>query len=217
MRKVEKFNDRLVMALKIRGMKAIELSERSGIDKGAISNYINGKYMPKQVNTHLIADALGVSEAWLMGYDVPLERPTGEMYQKVGLGYIRVPLFTPLCCGSGGFADDNVLDYIPVPNKGLSDHGEYFAQVATGDSMKDAGISTGDLLVFEKCSSPSPGMIGCFCLDENETVCKKFTTQKGLVVLKAMNSEFDDIIIDPATDYFVCVGKLKKVIKTYDQ
>ena len=66
--------DRIRQALDIRGMKQSELAEKTGIDKGQLSSYISGKYKPKQNNLDLIARALSVDEAWLMGYDVPMER-----------------------------------------------------------------------------------------------------------------------------------------------
>lgn len=66
--------DRIKQALDIRDMKQSELSEKTGIDKGQLSSYISGKYKPKQNNLDLIAKALSVDEAWLMGYDVPMER-----------------------------------------------------------------------------------------------------------------------------------------------
>lgn len=55
-------------------MKAVDLVQATGIGKSAISQYISGKYEPKQVAIHKIAKALNVSEAWLMGYDVPIQR-----------------------------------------------------------------------------------------------------------------------------------------------
>lgn len=66
--------DRIKEALEIREMKQAELVEKTGIDKGQMSSYISGKYKPRQNNLHLIAEALSVDEAWLMGYDVPMER-----------------------------------------------------------------------------------------------------------------------------------------------
>ncbi|MCW5197857.1 helix-turn-helix transcriptional regulator [Clostridium perfringens] len=55
-------------------MKQADLVNISGISKGALSSYISGTYEPKQRNIYKIAKALNVNEAWLMGYDVPLER-----------------------------------------------------------------------------------------------------------------------------------------------
>lgn len=70
----EPCNKRIKQALELRNMKQADLVERTGIGKSAISQYLSGKYVPKQKATHLIAKALNVSEAWLMGYNVPMER-----------------------------------------------------------------------------------------------------------------------------------------------
>ena len=59
--------DRLKEALYIRGMTAAELARQSGLDKGSISNYLKGKFIPKQNAIASMARALGVSPAWLMG------------------------------------------------------------------------------------------------------------------------------------------------------
>lgn len=66
--------DRIKEAMEIREIKQAELVEKTGIDKGQMSSYLSGKYKPKQGNLERIAKALFVDEAWLMGYDVPMER-----------------------------------------------------------------------------------------------------------------------------------------------
>lgn len=55
-------------------MKQSDLVEKTKIGKSSISTYISGAYEPKQRNIYKIAKALDVSEAWLMGFDVPMER-----------------------------------------------------------------------------------------------------------------------------------------------
>lgn len=70
--------DRLVEGLKIRGMRATDLSEKTGINKTTISYYINGKTVPRSSKLYLIAQALDVSEAWLLGYDVPIQRSDAQ-------------------------------------------------------------------------------------------------------------------------------------------
>ena len=72
--RVSEFKDRLRSALTIRNMKAIELSEKADVPKGAISYYLAGKSQPKADRLYKISIALNVSEAWLLGFDVPLER-----------------------------------------------------------------------------------------------------------------------------------------------
>jgi transcriptional regulator with XRE-family HTH domain len=68
------FSERLKMALKENNMKAIELSEKTGISKSSISDWINGKYEAKSDKIVLIAKALNVSESFLIGLDVPLNK-----------------------------------------------------------------------------------------------------------------------------------------------
>lgn len=70
---------RIQKAMELRGLKQTDLVEKTGISKGALSSYISGRYVPKQNNTFLIAKALNVNEAWLMGADVPMER---DSYNK---------------------------------------------------------------------------------------------------------------------------------------
>lgn len=71
---METIANRIKQGLSIRNMKQADLVEKTKIGKSSISTYISGAYEPKQRNIYKIAKALGVNEAWLMGYDVPMER-----------------------------------------------------------------------------------------------------------------------------------------------
>lgn len=87
MEKVSSTQDRLREALAASGKKQAELCAETGLDKGAVSCYMSGKYEPKQKAIGLLARALDVSEMWLWGYDVPMER-TAE--QKKNDDIVRV-------------------------------------------------------------------------------------------------------------------------------
>jgi transcriptional regulator with XRE-family HTH domain len=65
---------RLQEALDASGLKQVDLSRKTGINKGTIHNYLHGRYEPKSGAINKLAIALNVSEAWLWGYDVPKER-----------------------------------------------------------------------------------------------------------------------------------------------
>lgn len=71
---MDKISDRLAQALTVRDMTAAELARKSGVDKGSISNYLKGKFMPKQTAIGSMARALNVSPSWLMGYDVEMSK-----------------------------------------------------------------------------------------------------------------------------------------------
>lgn len=74
MDKKEGCASRILDGLEIRNMKQSDLCALTGIPKSAMSQYCKGSFVPKQDRTALIARALNVNEAWLMGYDVPMER-----------------------------------------------------------------------------------------------------------------------------------------------
>lgn len=70
---MEEIKDRLKKALEVRQLMPAELAKKSGIDKGSISRYLKGDYLPKQNKIGAMAEVLNVSPSWLMGYDVTME------------------------------------------------------------------------------------------------------------------------------------------------
>lgn len=74
---------RLREAMAIREMKQADLVSTTGIGKSSISTYLSGEYEPKQKNIYKLAAALDVSEAWLMGEDVPMDRITPDEYAEI--------------------------------------------------------------------------------------------------------------------------------------
>lgn len=60
------FAIRLKQAMENAGLTASELSKESNVGKSDISNYLNGKYLPKQDKCYLLAKALNVDPGWLM-------------------------------------------------------------------------------------------------------------------------------------------------------
>lgn len=72
--KVSSTSERLQEAMRSARMKQADLARATGLGKGGISNYVTGRYEPKSDIISKLAKALGVSEMWLWGYDVPKER-----------------------------------------------------------------------------------------------------------------------------------------------
>ena len=68
------FSERIKTALKMNGITQQELAERTNINKGNMSRYVNGNANPKIDKIELMANVLGIDGAWLMGYDVPMDR-----------------------------------------------------------------------------------------------------------------------------------------------
>lgn len=79
--KIATTSERLQKIIGIRNMKQADLARATGISRGAISNYVLGRYEPKSDIVQKLANALNCSDMWLWGYDVPMEkaaRPFGE-------------------------------------------------------------------------------------------------------------------------------------------
>lgn len=85
--------DRLQQALDRKGWKAVDLVEKTGVPKGAVSYYLSGRSKPKADRLYIIAQALDVSEIWLLGYDVPMTR-TAAQKQNDQLAQLIVRLRT---------------------------------------------------------------------------------------------------------------------------
>ena len=71
---ISSFPERLKQCLENNSsLSATILAEQIGLSKQAISMYLSGARKPKRPTIKVIADALNVNEAWLIGYDVPKE------------------------------------------------------------------------------------------------------------------------------------------------
>lgn len=85
--------ERLREALTAAGKKQADLVRETGLDRGSVSSYLSGKYEPKQKAIYKMAQALNVSESWLLGYDVPMAR-TLEQKKNDELAKLVVKLRT---------------------------------------------------------------------------------------------------------------------------
>lgn len=81
---MNKFKDRLSEAMRSKGYSQSELARRSGVGRNSISDYLKGKYEAKQDKIYLLAKALNVDEAWLMGMNTDKERKAkGQSFETI--------------------------------------------------------------------------------------------------------------------------------------
>ena len=78
MERVATTPERLKEALADAGLKPIDLAKKAGLSHSTISRYLSGAVEPRQEAAHKLASALGVSELWLWGYDVPRIRTEAQ-------------------------------------------------------------------------------------------------------------------------------------------
>lgn len=74
-KKVSNSKQRINELMAYFGLSQTELCKKTGLQKSALSNYLNGDREPRQNQISLIADPFGVNPAWIMGYDAPMFMP----------------------------------------------------------------------------------------------------------------------------------------------
>lgn len=196
---ISNFADRLNYTLNAKDISPAELSRLCGINEATISNYRKGKYKPKQPNLELIAKALNVSVAWLLGVDVPME-PAKQNTTLIDLDTFdnifpvekhKIPLLGEIACGQPIFADEDRESYIEIGTDIQAD----FCLKAHGDSMINARILDGDIVFIRRQEMVENGEIAAVIIDDEATLKRvSYNKEKQILVLKAENTAFDDMI-----------------------
>ena len=190
--KVATFAQRLREGLDIRQMNQTELAKRSQISKSSISRYIKGDWEGKQGAVYALAKALGVTEAWLMGYDVPMEAEEAPSPIPAGFEPLpemaTIPLVGSIACGTPILAEQNIEARIGVPALWRAD----FPLTCHGNSMA-AMIQDGDIVCIRKQPEVENGEIAAVRIGEEATL-KRFYRQGDTVMLQAENPAFSPLV-----------------------
>lgn len=121
----------------------------------------------------------------------------------------NVPVLGAVSCGTPKFAEENIEEYVRLP-VALVGRGEFFLLRANGDSMIEAGIDHGDLVLVRKQNHADEGQI-VVALMEEEATLKRFyrDTENQKVILHPENSQMEDIVVDDCIIQGVAVKVLK--------
>jgi repressor LexA len=102
---------------------------------------------------------------------------------------------------------------VAVPGQMLSGAGEHYALEVKGDSMIEAGINDGDVVVIRETSVADNGDIVVALVDDFEATLKRYVRKGNTIALEAANPAYETRIF---TDDKVKVqGKLVGLIRTY--
>ena len=104
----------------------------------------------------------------------------------------NVPLIGHVAAGFPILADENVERYVPVPRHLIKSEGRYYALRVRGDSMINAGIFDGDLVIVKANNVATPNDIVVALIGDEVTV-KRFIVDGGMNYLKAENPAYHDI------------------------
>ncbi len=203
-------SNRLKTAAQLRGFTQSELCEKTNIPKSAMSQYFSGKFEPKQVRTALLAKALAVAEAWLMGYDVPMElaksAPNTFGFDNVfPMELKQFPLLGEISCGEPIFTAEDHENHIWAGAHIAAD----FCLKAHGDSMQNARIHHGDIVFIKKQTLVENGEIAAVVIDDTATLKRVYYyPEEKKLSLNAENPAYSPLIyVGEELEHVVILGK----------
>ncbi|WNB90295.1 transcriptional repressor LexA [Bacillus sp. NEB1478] len=122
---------------------------------------------------------------------------------------ISIPVLGKVTAGLPISAIENVEEYFPLPEYMVGDENVFMLSVI-GNSMIEAGILDGDLVVVKQQQSANNGDIIVAMTDEDEATVKRFFKEKNHIRLQPENSSMEPIILQSCT----ILGKVIGVYRT---
>lgn len=193
--------------------------------KSAILSFINEFYKTegKSPTFQQIGDNFGITRSTAYKYIVEMDSEGLLMYSdkkivtdimsKCDVHKINAPICGTIGCGDPTQEEENIEEYINLPES-VFGTGNFYILRAKGDSMIDAGIEPGNLVVIDKDAQLVKGDIVVALNEENENTLKRFDGYKnGKAILSYMNEKTypgKQILVD----FLVCQGVAKHIIKS---
>lgn len=137
--------------------------------------------------------------------------PHEDHTEKNDFNAVDAPVVGEVAAGTPILAVENIVGHVKVDAK-LARYGRVFALSVTGDSMVDAGINEGDLLIVRQQPVAESGDIVVALLDEEATV-KRLYIREARIELRPANSKYKPVMIGPDDDLRIC-GKVVAVKRT---
>lgn len=172
------------------GLTVEELANKMGYkDKSSISKIENGKADIPTSKVVAFARALETTTAYLLGADTPVSSiPSGfEPLPKT----VKRPLVGSIACGEPITAEENIEDYVDVPEDAQCD----FCLRCKGDSMIDAGIHDGDIVYIRIQPTVENGQIAAVRIDGEATLKRVFWNEETQTLqLLAENRKYAPLV-----------------------
>lgn len=203
------FANRLKKALDYNNMRPIDLANKTKISKAQICNYLKGTYKAKQDKLYIIAKTLDVSEAWLMGYDVDMDREwfpdnkedltnitiDNARYIETTTKTVKIPILGKVPAGVPIEAIEDIIGYEEIPASMLRDGNNYFSLKIDGDSMYP-DYKTGDIIIIRQQSDCNSGDDCVVMVNGDDATFKRVVKQEKSIILKPLNNEYEPYYFD---------------------
>ncbi len=144
--------------------------------------------------------------------DRPAPQPKGAMPVS-GASASDVPVMGRIAAGTPIEAISEVASHVAVPQQMLGSGRSHYALEVRGDSMIEAGINDGDVVVIEEGTTADNGDIVVALIEGHEATLKRYRRKGGMIALEAANPAYETRVL--REDQVNVQGKLVGLIRTY--
>jgi repressor LexA len=124
---------------------------------------------------------------------------------------VDVPLLGTITAGNPMEAIETPNEYFSLPVNLIPLKKEVFTLLISGDSMIEAGIYDGDIVIIERTNTAHNGEIVAAMTDENNVTLKRFYKENSHIRLQPENSTMEPIILDNVTILGKAIGLYRKL------
>lgn len=189
---------------KLNNKSMSEIAEAIGVSQSTVSDWENGKKMPRSGSIQKLADYFGVPKTDLL---MDTEKHISNI--SISEGVSKIPILGTITCGEPILAVQNLEGYRTEMSEGLP-QGELFYLKTRGDSMEPT-IPSGSFALIRKQPDVEDGEIAAVVVNgDDEATLKRVKHQNGYVMLLADNPKYAPIIITSDTPARI-IGKAMKV------
>ncbi len=140
-----------------------------------------------------------------------VDPPRGAL--GVAASALDIPLMGRIAAGVPIEAIAEVAQHVAVPGSMLSGRGEHYALEVKGDSMIEAGINDGDIVVIRSQATADNGDIVVALVEDHEATLKRFYRRGGMIALEAANPAYETRLL--RDDQVKVQGRLVGLIRSY--
>ena len=188
----------------------------------AIVDYMNEQFFTYQhcCTVLELADHFHITHGAISKYLIEMEKRNmvirepgkrGFKTMKMQDSLISIPIVGEIACGSPTFAEENIEDYITISSK-VFGRGEFFVLRSKGDSMIDAGIDPGDLVVIRKQNYAEEGQMVAARIGDECTLKTYYLDNKAKKIrLHPHNEKYSDMYFDEVDIQGIAVQVMKKL------
>ncbi|MBK1635931.1 transcriptional repressor LexA [Rhodovulum adriaticum] len=144
--------------------------------------------------------------------DAPPPPPAGAMNVE-SVGALELPVMGRIAAGTPIEAISEVASHVAVPGTMLSGQGRHYALEVKGDSMIEAGINDGDIVVIREQDTAQNGEIVVALVEGHEATLKRFRRKGDMIALEAANPAYETRLLHSHQVHVQ--GRLVGLIRSY--